>query len=84
MMRKAKSYNEQSDTEQQSVNEPVAAYGNIDALKVQLVKRIMRMDELSEVKSVLEFVEGRNDIERAISGEELLSRIRPRIKMLFK
>lgn len=84
MMKKAKAYSEQSDTEQQSVNEPGMVYGNIDALKVQLVKRIMRMDELSEVRSVLEFVEGRNDIERAISGEELLSRIRPRIKMLFK
>lgn len=80
MMKKAKAYSEQRDTEQQSVNEPGMAYGDIDALKVQLVKRIMGMDELSEVSSVLEFVEGRNDIQRAISGEELLSRIRSRIK----
>ena len=28
--------------------------------------------------------EGRDDIRRAISGEELLSRLRPRIKALFE
>ena len=72
-------YNEQ-DTESQFVNEPMASYGNIDALKNRLVKRIMEMDKLKEVRSVLDFVERRN----AISGEELLNRLRPRIKTLFK
>lgn len=76
-------YNEQ-DTELQFVNEPMASYGNIDALKNRLVKRIMEMDKLKEVRSVLDFVERRNDVEYAISGEELLNRLRPRIKTLFK
>ena len=49
-------YNEQ-DTESQFVNEPMASYGNIDALKNRLVKRIMEMDKLKEVRSVLDFVE---------------------------
>ena len=76
-------YNEQ-DTESQFVYEPMASYGNIDALKNRLVKRIMEMDKLKEVRSVLDFVERRNDVEYAISGEELLNRLRPRIKTLFK
>lgn len=76
-------YNEQ-DTESQFVNEPMASYGNIDALKNRLVKRIMEMDKLKEVRSILDFVERRNDVEYAISGEELLNRLRPRIKTLFK
>ena len=76
-------YNEQ-DTESQFVIEPMASYGNIDALKNRLVKRIMEMDKLKEVRSVLDFVERRNDVEYAISGEELLNRLRPRIKTLFK
>jgi len=29
-------------------------------------------------------IKERNDIERAISGDELLDRLRPRIKLLFK
>ena len=44
----------------------------------------MEMDKLKEVRSVLDFVERRNDVEYAISGEELLNRLRPRIKTLFK
>lgn len=76
-------YNEQ-DTESQFVNEPMASYGSFDALKNRLVKRIMEMDKLKEVRSVLDFVERRNDVEYAISGEELLNRLRPRIKTLFK
>lgn len=82
-MSKVKLYKEQ-DTEAQFVNEPTASYGNIDALKARLVKRIMKMDKLMEVESVLDFVEKREDVERVISGEELLNRLRPRIQTLFK
>ena len=41
----------------QEVNEPIAGYGGIDALKVRLVKQIMGMESLEDVQSVLNFVE---------------------------
>lgn len=41
----------------QEVNEPIAGYGGIDALKVRLVKQIMGMESLADVQSVLNFVE---------------------------
>lgn len=42
-----------------SVHEPVDTYGDVNAMKVQLVNRIMRMDESDDLNSVLEFVKER-------------------------
>lgn len=44
-------------------------YGDINAMKVQLVNRIMRMDEPKEVMSVLNFVKNQMDDEPEFEGE---------------
>ena len=55
-MKTTQEYDEQQECKQE-VNEPIAGYGTIDALKVKLVKRIMGMEALEDVQSVLNFVE---------------------------
>ena len=52
----------------QEVNEPIAGYGGIDALKVRLVKQIMGMEALEDVQSVLNFVE-RQKVSEAFEQE---------------
>lgn len=42
--------------QQTNASEPLNIYGDINAMKVQLVNRIMRIDEPEELNSVLEFV----------------------------
>ena len=42
-----------------NASEPSGIYGDINAMKVQLVNRIMRIDEPEELNSVLEFVKER-------------------------
>lgn len=55
-MKTTQEYDEQQECKQE-VNDPIAGYGTIDALKVKLVKRIMGMEALEDVQSVLNFVE---------------------------
>lgn len=55
-MKTTQEYNKQQACKQE-VNDPIAGYGTIDALKVKLVKRIMGMEALEDVQSVLNFVE---------------------------
>lgn len=55
-MKTTQEYNKQQACKQE-VDEPIAGYGTIDALKVKLVKRIMGMEALEDVQSVLNFVE---------------------------
>lgn len=43
------------------VADAVASYGDINAMKVQLVNRIMRMDEPKDLLSVLDFVKNRTE-----------------------
>ena len=45
--------------QQTNASEPLSIYGDINAMKVQLVNRIMRIDEPEELNSVLEFVKER-------------------------
>ena len=45
--------------QQTNASEPSGIYGDINAMKVQLVNRIMRIDEPEELNSVLEFVKER-------------------------
>ena len=45
--------------QQTNSSEPSGIYGDINAMKVQLVNRIMRIDEPEELNSVLEFVKER-------------------------
>lgn len=45
--------------QQTNASEPLGIYGDINAMKVQLVNRIMRIDEPEELNSVLEFVKER-------------------------
>ena len=69
-------------------------YGDINAMKVQLVNRIMRMDEPKEVLSVLDFVRNRNEKEsesefdrewdRGLSVEEFRVHCKRKLKEIYR
>ena len=74
----------------QEVNEPIAGYGGIDALKVRLVKRIMGMEALEDVQSVLNFVEERKssnifdlEWERGLSPEQFRNACKDQLKEIY-
>lgn len=66
-------------------------YGDINAMKVQLVNRIMRMDEPKEVLSVLNFVKSQKDEEsefdrewnRSLSVEEFRIQCKNKLKKIY-
>lgn len=74
-----------------SVSEPAMPYGDINALKVQLVNRIMRMDEAQDVSVVLDFVKKQTgweeqfeeDWERSLSAEDFRILCKKRLKDIY-
>lgn len=74
-----------------SVSEPAMSYGDINALKVQLVNRIMRMDEPQEVSVVLDFVKKQtcrqeqfdDEWERSVSVEDFRVLCKKRLKDIY-
>lgn len=52
----AKKGYKEMNPENSSASEPAVPYGSIDTLKVQLLNRIMLMNEPNELRSVLDFV----------------------------
>lgn len=75
---------------QDCVAEAVMPYGDINAMKVQLVNCIMRMDEPKEVLAVLNFVKHQKDDEsefdwewnRSMSVEEFHTQCKNRLKIM--
>ena len=81
---------DKQQTSKQAVNEPVAGYGSIDALKAKLVKQIMEMEALEDVQSVLNFVEERksSDVfeqewERGLSPEQFRNACKDQLKKIY-
>lgn len=76
---------------QDCVADAAMPYGDINAMKVQLVNRIMRMDEPKEVLSVLNFVKNQRDDEsefdrewnRSVSVEEFRTQCKNRLKEIY-
>ena len=76
---------------QDCVEEVAMPYGDINAMKVQLVNCIMRMDEPKEVLSVLDFVKHQKDDEsefdrewnRSVSVEEFRTQCKNRLKKIY-
>lgn len=76
---------------QDCVADAAMPYGDINAMKVQLVNRIMRMDEPKEVLSVLNFVQNQRDDEsefdrewkRSVSVEEFRTQCKNRLKEIY-
>lgn len=74
-----------------SVSEPAVPYGDINALKVQLVNRIMRMDETREVSIILDFVKEQTqsqksfeeEWERSISVEDFRGLCKKKLKDIY-
>lgn len=66
-------------------------YGDINAMKVQLVNRIMRMDEPKKVWSVLNFVNNQKGEEsefdrewnRSLSVEEFRTQCKNKLKRIY-
>ena len=74
----------------QEVNEPIAGYGGIDALKVRLVKQIMGMEALEDVQSVLNFVERQKvseafeqEWERGVTLEQFRDACKGKLKEIY-
>ena len=74
----------------QEVNEPIAGYGGIDALKVRLVKQIMGMESLEDVQSVLNFVERQKasdtfaqEWERGVTLEQFRNACKGKLKEIY-
>ncbi|MDO4181017.1 MAG: hypothetical protein Q4D36_06980 [Bacteroidales bacterium] len=74
---------------QDCVSESFVPYGDINAMKVQLVNRIMRMDKSEEVLSVLDFVRERCNSEfeeewrRSLSIEEFRCQCKDKLRKLY-
>lgn len=76
---------------QDCIAEAAMPYGDINAMKVQLVNRIMRMKEPKEVLSVLNFVKNQKDDEsefdkewnRSMSVEEFRALCKNRLKKIY-
>ena len=74
----------------QEVDEPIAGYGSIDVLKVRLVKRIMGMETLEDVQSVLNFVERqkvsdvfKQEWERGVTLEQFRDTCKGKLKEIY-
>lgn len=73
------------------VSEPSIPYGDINTLKVQLVNRIMRMEEPQEVKTVLEFLNSQvrdqeqfeKDWERSLTIEDFRTLCTEKLKKIY-
>ena len=88
-MKTTQEYDEQQECKQE-VNEPIAGYGTIDALKVKLVKRIMGMEALEDVQSVLNFVERQKvsetfeqEWERGVTLEQFRDACKGKLKEIY-
>lgn len=76
---------------QDCVTEAAVSYGDINAMKVQLVNRILHLDEPKEVLSVLNFVKHQKDEEsefdrewnRSVSVEEFRTQCKNRLKEIY-
>ena len=88
-MKTTQEYDEQQECKQE-VNEPIAGYGSIDVLKVRLVKRIMGMETLEDVQSVLNFVERqkvsdvfKQEWERSMTLEQFRDACKGKLKEIY-
>ena len=88
-MKMAQEYDKQQACRQE-VNEPIAGYGGIDALKVRLVKQIMGMEALEDVQSVLNFVERQKvpeafeqEWERGVTLEQFRDACKGKLKEIY-
>ena len=88
-MKTTQEYNKQQACKQE-VNDPIAGYGTIDALKVKLVKRIMGMEALEDVQSVLNFVERQKvsetfeqEWERGVTLEQFRDACKGKLKEIY-
>ena len=88
-MKTTQEYDEQQECKQE-VNDPIAGYGTIDALKVKLVKRIMGMEALEDVQSVLNFVERQKvsetfeqEWERGVTLEQFRDACKGKLKEIY-
>ncbi len=88
-MKTTQEYNKQQECKQE-VNEPIAGYGSIDVLKVRLVKRIMGMETLEDVQSVLNFVERQKvsetfeqEWERGVTLEQFRDACKGKLKEIY-
>ena len=73
--------------QQTNASEPLSIYGDINAMKVQLVNRIMRIDEPEELNSVLEFVKERiaqkDKFEQGLTVEDFRIQCKRKLKEMY-
>ena len=72
-------------------SDAMVPYGDINALKVQLVNKVMRMDNPDDVKSVLEFAKKQEeqqrdfikDWDRGVTVDEFRIRCKDKLKKIY-